>query len=466
MKLKFYSVFLGSLFSACVVSAGLPEALSALEEKKYDEALSEFAYLAEEGNSTAIYYLGKMYADGLGVPADQEKALEYFKLADSVYNADASLQLAKFFLADPDQEKYKDLGIQYLKKAAYAGNAEALFELGNLYTDGVLVEKEYVYAFGYYLMAALKGDKKAQHKLSICYFLGRGIPQDYENGLKWLSKSANQGYVLAQKDLADLRTNDPRLQNLTDAYAWYSIIAAYNTDEVGREAAEQRDKLANALKKTSQILEVQRKARNWRPISAEQSVSKEDLISTPTPVIPGFNDPATLQQMLEAGDTLITDGSRYDISEQMVETALKEQNFEPLEKAVAAAAEKGLVDVYGFYGDFVQTRLQDPKAALTWYRKGAEANEAYAQYQLAKMYCEGNGMETPDAVQCYSWLLISARHQNSRLKPAIEQAILAVEAEATPEEIEKGKALSEKFGASGDQKEAARQSSAKKFDFF
>lgn len=464
MKKTLYALLCSSLLSAPAF-AGFDEAIQAFNDQNYSAALVEFSYLSDEGNADASYYLGKMYDEGLGVTQDKEKALAYFKKSDAGYNTAATLALANAFLADDKIAEYGELGVQYLKKAAYAGSGEAFYLLGNVYAAGQIVPKDYTYAFGYYLLGALKGDKKAQHQVSMCYFKGRGTTQDYESGLKWLSKSANQGYVIAQQDLADFRATDPRLQNIPDAYAWYSIIAAYNTDEIGQRAAEKRDQLANSLKKTSQILDQQRKTRNWRPISAEQSVTKEDLVSFPKPIIPGFNDDETIQKTLESGETLLTDGSKYNISEDMIADALKSNDFTEMENTIEDAVQKGQQDAYAFYGDFVRTRRNDPALAVVWYQKGADINNEYAQYQLAKMYCEGTGVETPDAVKCYAYLLAAQKHDASGLTTAIKNALIAVEAAATPEELEKGRLLSDTFSESAQKKEA-EASKTSSFNFF
>ncbi|MDR2901616.1 MAG: hypothetical protein LBU87_00705 [Lactobacillales bacterium] len=462
MKSKFLYAALGTLFFSNIAAADLSDAITSFDNKRYNAALDELIYLSDEGNPTATYYLGRIYKDGLGTDANLEKALAYFKKASDENNVEATVELAKILLTN-DKDDVKQQGIQYLKKAGFEGNAEALYELGNIYTEGTLVKKEYSYAFGYYLMSALKGDKKAQHKLSQFYFQGRGTTQDYENGLKWLSRSANQGYVIAQQDLADFRASDPRLKNTADAYAWYSIIAAYNTDEIGKNAAEMRDRLGGSLKKTAQLLDIQKRARDWRPITPEQSVSKEDLLTIPRPIIPGFNDPETIQKMLEAGDVILTDGSRYNISNEMINKAIAEKNFDPIEKNVMDAVKNGKKDAYAYYGDLLRTRLKQPGEALEWYRKGANADEVYAQFQLAKMYCEGIGVEAPDAIQCYSWLLRAKKNDSPQLKYVIQSAIDTVETNATPEELEEGKKLADKDDNSGNVK---KEPTSGGFNFF
>ena len=446
MPLKFIYTILGTTFLTTAAFAGLPEAINAYEAGQYTQALEEFTYLGDEQDATALFYLGQMYEFGQGVDKDTKKATEYYQKADMLGNAQATVALAKMVFYDDTIENNKELGLEYLKKSAYNGSADALYELGEIYREGKGVEADYSYAFGYYLMAAMKGEKRAQHKLAFAYIQGRGTPQDFENGIKWLARSANQGYVLAQKDLADIQSSDSRLMNLPSAYAWYSILAAYNTDEIGAEAAKRRDAIAKQLgNKDNGLIAKQRAARNWRPIRPEQSVSQEDLLTTPTPIIPGFNDPSSVQKRLASGAVLYGDGSKYGVSPAMVEEAVQSKNVDELGKTIENAFKNGHVGAYAYFGDLMHTRFNDDKMAFSWYQKGANAGDAYAKYQLANLYCEGRGVEAPNAVECYKWLVSASETEDETLRLSVAQAMREVESQATAEEIEAGKAAATKL---------------------
>ena len=437
MPSKLLFVLLGTTFFSMSAMAGLSEAVSAYEKGQYEQALEEFTYLSDEKNPEALYYMGQMYMNGQGVERDGTKAMKYFEEAHALGHTQAQTALARLVFYDDTIENNKEIGLEYLKEAAYNGDAEALYELGEIYQNGNGVDKEYTYAFGYYLMAAMKGDKKAQHRLAFSYLDGRGTTQDFESGIKWLARSANQGYVLAQKDLADLQSSDSRLVNLPDAYAWYSIIAAYNTDEIGSEAASRRDEIAEKLKQKNDILiGRQRAARNWRPIRPEQSVSKEDLLTIPTPIIPGFNDETSVQKRLEAGFVLYSDGSKFGVTPAMLEEAVKTDNISEISKRVEEAVKNGALLAYAYLGDLMRTRFNDDKAAVEWYAKGANKGDAYAQYQLANMYCEGRGVEAANAMECYKWLIAASKTQDEVLKKTVDYAMTVVEGQATPEELE------------------------------
>lgn len=436
---------LSAVLTICLLSstafAGLTEALTAYKINRYEQAFAEFSYLADEGDATAYYYLGKMYAQGQGVPKDAAMAVEYYKKAESAYNIDAAYELAQILLdevEDASDPKF-EMGLRYLKRAAYAGQADALYQLGEMFASGKKVEKSYQNSFGYYLMSALRGHAAAQYKLGVHYYLGWGTPQDFENALKWMSRSARQGYVLAQDKLAGLRASKGPLSNPADAYAWYSIIAAYNAeDEIGKNAMKRRDELVSKIKKKEDVMKMQRRAREWRPIPPEKSVPKNDLLLIPTPIINGFNDPESVQTMLAQGEVLLTDGRKYAVYPDMIVEASISKDMTAIEKQINNAVKKGETSAYAYYGDLLRTRFQNAPKAVDWYRKGAEEGDPYAQYQLAKCYCEGKGVDAARPSQCYAWLKVAQDNSKDTLNLTIQNAINTIEAEMDANERKQG----------------------------
>ena len=444
MKSKFSVVLLLSCMLSTPVLAGLPEAVGAFESQNYEAAYPELLGLANEGNSVAAYYLGRMYNEGLGTTADKVKAIRYFEQADKASNPDASVELGKMAINGEGTVQNTELGLQYLKKAAYAGSENALYELGKIYEEGTGVEKNYTYAFGYYYMGALKGDKRAQLVVARYYLNGRGIPQDFNAAMKWYVRAANQGYIPAQEEWAETRISNKRLMNPLDAYSWYSILAAYNSDEVGQRAAGKRDQIGSKFD-SNVLASQQKKIMNWRPVPAEKSVPAVERRNAIIPVIPGYNDEATIKSRLDTGVALDLDGSAYGINGNMIENAVSSQNREPLEQLIDQAAAKGLIQAYGYYGDLLRSRFHDDAASVTWYRKGAEADEPYSQYQLGKAYCEGRGINPADVATCYGWLLQASQKADKNLALTVNGALRSIEAEALPEELEKGRQFQEEL---------------------
>ncbi len=418
--------------------AGLPEALMSLNYQQYTTAFNEFNELVNQGNAAALYYLGRMYQDGLGVPQNISLAVNYFKSADEAFYLPAASQLGKILLhgekgipANPAQ------AIILLKKAALSGDAEAAFELGNAVLAGQGEEApNYNHAFGYFLIAALKGERRAQYQLSQMYLSGRGIPQNYQKALIWMTKSANQGFVRAQIELANLAENNIQLKNLGEAYSWNSILAAYNSDSIGTTAARKRDDLAKKIR-SKDLAERQAQIRSWAPQTAEKSVTDEERSKVTIPTIPGFNDPKTLQQILLQEGTLPQDPTAFGLTRQEIDIAEATGDRVPLTTAIEKAVKREKIQAAAFYGDLLRKRFHDMEEAVKWYQTGADAGDPYARYQLSRAYCEG-WSTPPDAAKCYNWLLLTKETPDPVLNGLIQQAILTVRANATPDELKRG----------------------------
>ena len=61
------------------------------------------------------------------------------------------------------------------------------------------MEKNVVKAFEWYSKAAAQGEVVAEHNLANCYRYGIGVREDERKGWIWMVKSANNGYLNAQK---------------------------------------------------------------------------------------------------------------------------------------------------------------------------------------------------------------------------------------------------------------------------
>ena len=424
--------------------AGFLDAKLSLQYQQYSAALGEFANLAEQGNIASLYYLGYMYENGLGVPVNLATAYEYYKQADEAFYLPAAAPLGAMLLkGGPGIPTSIPQAIHLLKKSALSGSATAAYELGMIHLNGLgngtpnAIPENYNQAFGYFLLGALRGDKKSQQQLSKMYLVGRGVPQDYSKAVIWLQRAAHQGYIKAQFELATLYESDPRLKNKALAYAWYSILAAYTSDEVGIAASAKRDALAKSL--STKVVQQQQKAiQEWRPKTPEESVPEAERTSARLPVIHGFNDPKTLQQILFAEGILPMNGKQYGITQEMLDVAQVTQDFSPVESRIEKAMKNGAKRAGAYYADILRKYFHNETDAFKWYKKSAAVGDAYAQYQLAKCYCEGRGTD-PDAAECYAWLLTVQEAQNPMLNALVQQALAAVHDKATADELTRGR---------------------------
>jgi len=144
---------------------------------------------ADKGDPRAEFFLGRHYADGLGVPKDYVKA------------------------------------VTYLRQSASQEYAPAQTSLGSCYAHGLGVKQDYVEAIRWYRKAAAQGDPLAEYSLGYACAHGKGAPQDIDAALEWWRKSAEQGQVYAQNALGQFylhgeHPGDTNHINYTAAVKW------------------------------------------------------------------------------------------------------------------------------------------------------------------------------------------------------------------------------------------------------
>jgi hypothetical protein len=71
------------------------------------------------------------------------------------------------------------------------------------------------------------------------YYLGIGVPLDFEKAFSWISLSANQDYLFAQHNLAEMYENGKGVsKNLEKAFEYYIIAARKGSVESQIKVAE------------------------------------------------------------------------------------------------------------------------------------------------------------------------------------------------------------------------------------
>ncbi|OZB55447.1 MAG: hypothetical protein B7X43_00960 [Thiomonas sp. 15-63-373] len=110
--------------------------------------------------------LGIVYANGQGVPRDDERSVHWYRVA------------------------------------AEQGFAPAQFNLGTCYVNGLGVHQDDATAAGWFRKAAEQGNVLAQSILGTSYALGRGVPQDYTKAVMWSFIASLEGGQKAKQGLA------------------------------------------------------------------------------------------------------------------------------------------------------------------------------------------------------------------------------------------------------------------------
>src|SRR5579872_1003328 len=198
------------------------EELRAGDSKSSVEALK---YAAEGGQSLAQWKLGRMYADGDGVPQDDLKAYEYFDEIVRNYSEDeqdrrdlgavsnAIVAIGIYSLngianssIQPDPERAFQL---FMYAATNFGDPDAQYNLARMYMDGTGgIEKNNMRAARWLSLAAEKHHRPAQAVLGHLLFVGDGLPRQRARGLMWLTIAKNAARGAKDQWMIDLYNKD------------------------------------------------------------------------------------------------------------------------------------------------------------------------------------------------------------------------------------------------------------------
>src|SRR5580704_15659771 len=168
-----------------------------------NSSLTALQYAAEQGQPVAQWKLGRMYADGDGVPRDDLRAFNYFsQIANSHpdeapgtpqarFVANAFVALGHYYLTGIPNSKITADPVRARDMLGYAatyfGDADAQYELGRLYLNDRPSDPHQ--AARWFQLAATKGQCRAEAALGDMLFHGQTVPRQAARGLMWLTLS-------------------------------------------------------------------------------------------------------------------------------------------------------------------------------------------------------------------------------------------------------------------------------------
>ena len=157
--------------------------------------------------------LGELYANGLGVPENDAKAAEWYKLAADRGDRQAMFALAIFRLQGRAGQRDREESAKWLAAAAKLGHPLAAYDLALLYMEGQLFPQDFTRAAELLGVSVQAGNADAQYALGTLYKEGRGVARDMHEAVRLWA-------------LASLADN-------TDAEVEYAI-ALFNGDGVAK----------------------------------------------------------------------------------------------------------------------------------------------------------------------------------------------------------------------------------------
>jgi hypothetical protein len=157
---------------------------------------------ADRSDPKAMTLLGELYANGLGVPQDDKRAADWYKLAAARGDREAMFALAMFALGGRAGPRDREASAKWLAAAAKLGQPLAAYDLALLYMEGQLFPQDFGRAADLLRVAAGAGNAEAEYALGTLYKTGRGVPQDVRQAVHLFGLAALGDDVDAQVEYA------------------------------------------------------------------------------------------------------------------------------------------------------------------------------------------------------------------------------------------------------------------------
>ena len=154
-----------------------------------------------------------------------------------------------------------ETALKEIKPVAEQGNGFAQRQIGQMYKEGLGVPQDYQESVRWYRLAEKNGTE-ANFPLGEMYFYGQGVSLDYAEAMKRFRTAAEQGLGPAQLYLGIMYEQGLGApQDYVMAHMWYNLAAVPVAHSY---ATKRRDDLATRMT-TAQVAEAQRLAREWKP---------------------------------------------------------------------------------------------------------------------------------------------------------------------------------------------------------
>ncbi|MEO7794620.1 MAG: tetratricopeptide repeat protein [Thermoanaerobaculia bacterium] len=153
-------------------------------------AMARLEKEAESGDLPSQLALAQILRDGLGVPANEERAFGWALKAAQQGSAPAQFAVGAMYEWGKGTASDPAEAASWYRKAADQGVAGAANCLGALYLSGLGVEADAAAAVGWFRKAAEGGDTMGQFNLAMRYFNGEGVAVDPVESRRWLERAA------------------------------------------------------------------------------------------------------------------------------------------------------------------------------------------------------------------------------------------------------------------------------------
>lgn len=192
---------MSTFFFATSAQAGFQEGVNYFDAKKYDKAYAEFLPLANQGDKSAQFRLGVMYANGYGVKMSVAEAVRWYRKAAAQGLPEAEFEVGVSYYQGGGVRADKREAFRWFSKAAEHGEPMAQYSVGVMLEHGEVGRANKAEALRWYRQSAENGYVDAQYFLGVRYMDGDGVAKNRTEGIRWLRLAAEQGHEDAVSEL-------------------------------------------------------------------------------------------------------------------------------------------------------------------------------------------------------------------------------------------------------------------------
>jgi TPR repeat protein len=203
--------------------------------RNYKEAKEIFELLVTHNNVIAQHELGNIYYFGLGISADENAAVPWYKKASDAGDQNSKKLLNSIFIDDYKKglKLYKSKkfteALQVWLPIAKNGHHDALGYIGDIYRLGKLGKIDYSEAAKWYKLAADQDGAYEAYRLALLIKDGKGVPKNTRKAYKYFKKSADKRFSAAYFYVAYFLSEGEGVgKDLTAARNWYEKALAEN----------------------------------------------------------------------------------------------------------------------------------------------------------------------------------------------------------------------------------------------
>ena len=195
-------------------------------EKAYEHLMKA----AELGNAGAQASLGHLHlVDDFFVHKDSKLAPTWFRLSAAQGNSSAMFGMGRCYFEGKGSPKDMTSATEWFQKAAERGDQNAQYNLGSIFYEGLGLPKDIVKAEKWFRKSAEFGHPGGQYGLALMYSQGSVVAKDTAKAEEWFQKAADQDFKPALEALARTRGLDP-----SDKNAWREkLLKVVKDDSIG-----------------------------------------------------------------------------------------------------------------------------------------------------------------------------------------------------------------------------------------